>query len=84
MMREHSPPKIQTDTAQTIIAIIAPFDSVMPPEELPAAPASESPPPVPADDPTSPGAGPGQLLAIWPVKEVPSISRLTISRLLWR
>jgi hypothetical protein len=39
----------------------------MPPEELPDAPASESPTPVPADDPTSPGAGPGLLLAIWPV-----------------
>lgn len=49
------------------MAIIAPLDSVMPPEELPDAPAFESPTPVPADDPTSPGAGPGPLLAIWPV-----------------
>jgi hypothetical protein len=67
VLQGNSPPNIQTDTAQTIIAIIAPLDSVMPPEELPDAPASESPVPVPADDPTSPGAGPGPLLAIWPV-----------------
>jgi hypothetical protein len=60
----HSPPKIQTDTAQTIIAIIAPLDNSMDPEELPAAPASESPALDPADDPTSPGAGPGHLLAL--------------------
>jgi len=58
-MKEHSPPKMQTDTAQTIIAIIAPLDSSIDPEELPAAPASESPAMLPEDEPTSPGAGPG-------------------------
>lgn len=55
---EHSPPKIQTDTAQTIIAIIAPLESVMDPESVPAAPASESLTLDPADDPTSPADGP--------------------------
>jgi hypothetical protein len=56
------------DTAQTIIAIIAPLESVMDPESLPAAPASESPALDPADDPTSPADGPEQLLAFWPRK----------------
>jgi len=50
---------MQTETAQTIIAIIAPLDSSIDPEELPAAPASESPAAVPDDEPASPGAGPG-------------------------
>jgi len=51
-------PTIQTDTAQTIIAIIAPLESVMDPESVPDAPASESPTLEPADDPTSPADGP--------------------------
>jgi len=51
---------MQIDTAQTIIAIIAPLDSVIDPESGPDAPASESPALDPADEPTSPAEGPGQ------------------------
>lgn len=84
MRRTDSPPKRQIDTAQTIIAIIAPFDSVIDPESGPAAPASESPAPLPADDPTSPGAGPGHQLAVWSANEATESIFLTVSRLLWR
>jgi hypothetical protein len=63
-LRTHSLPKRQTETAQTIIAMIAPLDSSIDPELGPDAPASVSPVLVPADDPTSPADGPGQVLAV--------------------
>jgi hypothetical protein len=49
---------MQMDTAQTMMAIIAPLESSIDPEELPAAPAFESPALLPDEEPTSPGAGP--------------------------
>jgi len=61
-----SPPKTQTETAITIIAIIAPLERVIDPESGPAAPAFESPELLPADDPTSPAEGPGYLALAYP------------------
>lgn len=49
-------PKTTTNTAQTIMAIIPPFEILIEPESGPAAPASESPDP--AVEPASPAAGP--------------------------
>ena len=45
--------------------MIAPLESVIEPELDPAAPASELPAGVPPEDPASPAAGPGKLLALW-------------------
>jgi len=53
-----SPPKIQIETAITIIAIIAPLERVIDPESGPAAPALLSPALLPAAEPTSPAEGP--------------------------
>lgn len=49
-------PKMTTTTTITTMAMIPFLDSVMEPESVPAAPASESP--APAVDPTSPADGP--------------------------
>lgn len=49
-------PKTAAKTTTMIIAIIPPLDSVIPPEEGPAAPALLSP--APAEEPASPAAGP--------------------------
>jgi hypothetical protein len=49
-------PKMTTTTTTTTMAMMPFLDSVMEPESVPAAPASESP--VPAVDPTSPADGP--------------------------
>lgn len=84
MWRVHSPPKRQIDAAQTIIAIIAPLDSVKDPESGPAAPASESPALLPADDPTSPGDGPEHRSAVCTAEEAIESISLTVSGLLWR
>jgi len=54
----HLPPNIQTKDAQTIMAITAPLDMEIELVSAPEAPASESPELLPAELPTSPGAGP--------------------------
>jgi len=53
--QRHVLPKTQTTTITTMMAIIPPCDSLIPPESFPLAPASESPDPA---SPTSPAIGP--------------------------
>jgi hypothetical protein len=64
----NSPPKMQTEQAITMIAMIAPLDRVNDPPSGPDAPASLSPLALPAEDPTSPAVGPGynQYCALYP------------------